>query len=371
MSRPRIAIAHDYLTQRGGAERVVLSLLKAFPDARVHTTLYDPAGTFPEFEDARIVTSGLNRVAAFRRDHRKALPFLAAAASELRIDADLVVASSTGWAHGFPTTGRKLVYCHSPARYLYLTEQYLGGPAWASPQGLALLALKPPLIAWDRRAARSADAYLCNSTVVRERIKDVYDIDAAVVPPPAGVRSGGPTEPIADLADWAASGWYQVVSRLLPYKNVAQVIEAFRGVEARLVIIGRGPQRDELRVDLPDNVRLLEGLSDAQLRWAYAGARALIAPSYEDFGLTPLEAGAFGKPCLALRAGGYLDTVAEGVSGAFFDRPTSDAVRAAVAASESTPWDADAIRDHADTFAEERFVGRLRAEAEALLSRAT
>lgn len=125
--RPRVAIAHDYLTQRGGAERVVLSMLEASPDATVHTTLYDPEGTFPEFRDVDIRVSPLNRVGPLRRHHRAALPFLPFASSALRIDADLVIASSSGWAHEFPTTGHTLVYCHAPARWLYQSERYLGG----------------------------------------------------------------------------------------------------------------------------------------------------------------------------------------------------------------------------------------------------
>jgi len=112
----RVAIAHDYVTQRGGAERVVLALLRTFPQAALHTTLYEPATTYPEFADHEIHTSALNSVAAFRRDHRLALPLLAPAVSRMRIDADVVVASSSGWAHGIPTTGRRVVYCHTPAR---------------------------------------------------------------------------------------------------------------------------------------------------------------------------------------------------------------------------------------------------------------
>ena len=153
MTRPRVAIAHDYLTQRGGAERVVLALHRAFPEATIHTTLYDPDGTYPEFRDARIETSPLNKVGRLRRSHRAALPFLAPASSRLRIDADVVVASSSGWAHGFAITGRRLVYCHAPARWLYQPVEYLGGPPYSSARGLALAAMRPFLLRWDRRAA--------------------------------------------------------------------------------------------------------------------------------------------------------------------------------------------------------------------------
>ncbi len=361
---PRVVIAHDYLTQRGGAERVVLALTRAFPDAPVYTTLYNPDATYPEFRDARVVTSWLNGVPLIRRDHRLGLPLLAFASNSLKIDADIVVASSTGWAHGFPTSGRTLVYCHSPARYLYLADQYLGKSARGSLKGLALLALTGPLKSWDQRAARRAAAYLANSTVVRERIGAVYGIEAEVVPPPAGVDAGGAQEPVAELTD--GRPYYLVVSRLLPYKNVAHVIDAFRGLDLRLVIVGRGPQRDELRAGAPDDVVMLEGLSDAELRWVYAHSTALIAPSYEDFGLTPLEAGAHGKPTLALRAGGYLDTIREGVNGSFFEAPDADSVRTAVLANESSSWDRQTIAAWVDQFAEATFIDRIRSAVDDL-----
>lgn len=362
MMKPQIALAHDYLTQRGGAERVVLSLLKAFPEAPLYTTLYEPDSTFPEFRQAHIITSGLNRIPVLRRDHRLALPMLAAASDAMNIPADIVVASSSGWAHGFRTTGRKLVYCHSPARYLYLTDEYLGRPAHRDPLGIGLLALRPHLTRWDQRAARTADVYLANSTVVRDRIQRVYGRTAAVVPPPPGVTDRGDRSPVPALADWQEEGWFLVVSRLLPYKNVDQVIDAFRGLSDRLVVVGRGPLGPALRQAAPANVRLLEGLTDAELRWIYAGSRALIAPSYEDFGLTPVEAGLFGKPCLALRAGGYLDTIADGVSGLYFDTPTVGAIQGAVRRHAARPWDASAIRSHADQFSERRFMTRLQDE---------
>jgi glycosyltransferase involved in cell wall biosynthesis len=364
-----VAIAHDYLTQRGGAERVVLAMLRTFPDATIHTTLYDPDGTFPEFQNARIVASPINRVPAFRRDHRVALPFLPYAVSRTPVDADLVIASSSGWAHGVPTTGRKLVYCHAPARWLYQTENYLGGPPRASARGRALLALRPWLMRWDRRAAASADRYLVNSTVVRGHVRDAYGLDAEVLAPPFGIDPSGDQEAVAGLADWAPGGYHLVVSRLLPYKNVQAVVEAFGELADRLVIVGRGPLEDELRRGAPDNVRLLTGLGDAQLRWVYAHAVALIAPSIEDFGLTPLEGAAFGKPTLALRAGGYLDTIVEDVTGVFFERPTPSEISGAVEASRTRGWDHGAIRAQAESFSEERFSARLRAEVESLLSR--
>ncbi|MDO4718447.1 MAG: glycosyltransferase [Propionibacteriaceae bacterium] len=367
MNTPTIAIAHDYLTQRGGAERVVLAMSRAFPEAVIYTTLYDPEGTYPDFASATIRTSWLNRFGVFRRDHRKALPLLALASDTLRVDADIVVVSTSGWAHAFPTRGRRFVYCHSPARWLYLTKTYLGGSALRSVKGVVLLALRPLLRRWDLKRARAAGTYVANSRVIRTRIRECYGIEAEVFPAPHSFDPSLPAEPIAELA--GREGYYLVVSRLLPYKNVTEVVRAFRGIpQHRLVIIGDGPLRDELLAGCPPNVTMLRGLSDGQMRYAYRNCRALIAPSIEDYGLTPIEAGAFGKPTLALRAGGYLDTVAEGVSGAFFEAPTPEAIAEAVAADHHD-WDATAIIDHIDQFSEARFIQRLRDEVAKLANR--
>ena len=364
MTRPRVAVAHDYLTQRGGAERVVLSLLRAFPDATLHTLLYDADATYPEFRDARIVTSALDRVGRFRRDPRFALPLLAPVASRFRVDADVVVASTSGWAHGFAATGRVLAYCHNPARWVYQTDEYLGRPARTSPVGLPLLAARPMLRAWDRRAARRVSRYLANARVVADRIQRAYGVEAAVVPAPVSMRTDAERQPVPALAD--TSGLHLLVSRLLPYKNVGAAIEAYRGTEHHLVVVGRGPEEQRLRDLLPPNVVLLSGLSDAELRWLYSRSVLLVAPSYEDFGLTPLEAGTFGTPVVALRAGGYLDTVVEGRTGLFFERPTSQGIREAVVQATSRAWDRGVIAAHAATFAEDRFVDRLRTEVAAL-----
>lgn len=364
---PKIAIAHDYLTQRGGAERVVLSLARAFPGAEIHTLFYAPDQTYPEFRDRTIRVSPLNRIAPFRRDPRLALPLLAGAASALRIDADVVVASSSGWAHAFPTSGQRIVYCHSPARWLYLPEDYLGDAGRLSPKRLAVGALGPGLRRWDRRAALRADVYRSNSSVVRERIRRAYGIDAPTLFPPFSPSvAEGAQEPIPELASWAgadgtAGGHHLVVSRLQPYKHVDRVVEAFRMLpEQRLLVIGRGPEKSRLQAMAPANVRLVEGLTDAQMRWAYGHARTLVAASHEDFGLTPLEAGAHGVPTLALRAGGYLDTVAEGVNGMFFGTATPEAIGEGVRAISEQAWEPQRIREHVARFSEEIFIRRIR-----------
>jgi glycosyltransferase involved in cell wall biosynthesis len=358
ITRPRVAIAHDYLTQRGGAERVVLALTRAFPEAPVYTTLFDPPATYPEFGEVDVRPSLLNRIGWFRRHHRAAIPVLPIVSGLTRIDADVVIASSSGWAHGFPTSGRKVVYCHTPARWLYERDAYLGGRSRATVRA-ALTVMEPWLMRWDKRAASTADTYLANSTVVRERIGRVYGRAADIVHPPHGIA---PAQLSGSSARLPEPGYFLVVSRLLPYKNVDQVIEAFRDLPAeRLLIVGSGPESADLRRRATPSITFLEGLGDHEMAAAYRGCRGLVAASYEDFGLAPLEAAAFGRPTAALRAGGYLDTVVEGVTGVFFETPDVPAIRKAVTELGGQEWDEGALTDRAAEFDEEHFVARMRA----------
>jgi glycosyltransferase involved in cell wall biosynthesis len=355
--RPAIALVHDYLTQRGGAERVVLSLTRAFPEAALYVSLYEPNTTFPEFAAVDVRPLPLNRFAPLRKSHRLALPLLASAFSRLRVDADVVICSSSGWAHGVRTSGRKIVYCHSPAKWLYRPGDYLGERPGIDAR-LASRLLAPGLRRFDQRGARSADLYLANSTFIAQRIAEVYGIHARVLPPPVGIDSTGPTEPVAHLEP----GFLLTVARLLPYKHVAQTVEAFRDrPRSRLVVVGEGPERHRLAAATSPNVTLLGEIDDARLRWLYANCRGLVAASREDFGLTPVEAAAFGKPVAALRWGGFLDTVQEGTTGVFFDSADPALIAVAIDELEGRVWDFEAIRRHAESFGEERFIEEVRA----------
>lgn len=328
-----IALAHDYLTQRGGAERVLLSLARAFPEAPIYTTLYNSQTTYPEFSDHDIRVSPINKINYFRRNHRAALPILPLATRAIRINAEIVLASSTGWAHGVKTTGRKVIYCHSPARWLYQQDRYLGAKSQFH-ERLAAKALRKPLVNWDKRSAYSSDMYIANSSIVRDRIQDIYELDADLVFPPVSPFAG--KKSIPDNLAFRRNDFFLCVSRLLPYKNVDAVIDAFNLDGSNLVIVGDGPEYSNLARRCRHNVQMLRHVSDAELAWLYAECKALVAASYEDFGLTPLEAASAGKPVAALRWGGYLDTVQEGVTGVFFEKVDPHLIREAIQTVKST-----------------------------------
>jgi glycosyltransferase involved in cell wall biosynthesis len=368
---PRVAIAHDYLTQRGGAEKVVLSMSRAFPFAPIYTLLYEPTTTYPEFAERDIRVSRLNRVAPLRKNHRAALPVLPVAAQSVFIDADVVVTSSSGWAHGFRSSGRKLVHCHSPARWLYLPEQYLGDSSML--KRAALRGSSPYLRSWDRRAALSCDRYLAVSSEIQRRIADVYGIDADVLPSPVAMTRSDRLEPVSEVQRWLRTdepenAFYLCVSRLLPYKNVDAIVRAFAGTDRRLVVVGRGPQAEALQRMKTPNVLIVSDLSDAQMAWLYRSCRALVAASFEDYGLTPIEAGVWGRPSVVLRWGGFLDTVEEGVTGIYFDHPEPAEIADALDRFEATSFDPDKIHRRTEQFTEAGFAQALYAAVDELAS---
>lgn len=343
-----VVLAHDYLTQRGGAERVTVELARALNPSCLITAIYSPDDVFPEINGISIRSTLLSKVKLFRKDSRLALPLLASAWNSIKpVLADAVVCSSSGWAHALPTAGatRKIVYCHNPARWLYQAEDYLLDRPW--PVRAALSLLQPGLMKWDRKAAASADVYIANSTSVAERIRRVYGREARVVFPPVSVDPTLATEPVPALNGKA---FFLMVGRSRGYKGAQPLVEAFRGMPEHMLAVAGGGKI----VDAPDNVVPTGYVSEAQLRWLYANARALISVSREDFGLTPIEANAFGTPVLLLRAGGFLDSTDEGTSGLFIEDATVDAIRNAVRTFPET-WDTAAIKRHAEKFSPQRF----------------
>ncbi|WP_232374793.1 glycosyltransferase [Mycolicibacterium mengxianglii] len=359
MATVEIAIAHDYLTQRGGAEKVVLALTRAFPDAPIYTTLYDANLTYPEFDQHEIRVSWLNRFPILRKFHRLALPLLAGAASTTKVDAKHTIVSSSGWAHGFHTSGSKIVYCYSPARWLYQPEAYLGAEGFTAKR-IALAVLSPFLRRWDKRQASTATKYFAISTAVQQRIRDAYNIEAEVLPAPHSIDPTLPQEPVdITTVPGADNGFYLCISRLLPYKNVDVVIDALNSLALPLVVVGAGPEERRLQLAAGPSVLMVKNLTDGQIRWLYAHCTAVISASYEDFGLTPIEAATYGKPSIVLRWGGFLDTIREGKTGIYFDEPRSELVRQAVVQSGQQPWDPAVIKKQAELFSEERFAARL------------
>lgn len=316
-----IVIVHDYITQRGGAERVVLALLRTFPEAELVTSLYEPQATFPEFARYNVHPLWSDRISAFRHNHTLAYPVLPLVFSRAIKNADAVICSSSGWAHAVRTGSiPKLVYCHNPARWLYQPDDYFSDRSSLVRMGHR--AISTPLRAWDQAAAGTADRYLANSTGVAARILRVYGLTASVVHPPVMIDASGLQVPIPSVEP----GFFLTLNRPRGYKNARAIAQAIMAhPTARAVFVGAepGPETNS-------RIQHFADLPDAQIRWLYASCTALVAASSEDFGLTPLEANAFGKPAIALRAGGYLDSVIDGTTGYFFNTADPDKIKDAI-----------------------------------------
>lgn len=350
-----MAFVHDYLTQLGGAERVLLELLKLYPDAPLYTSLFAPEIRERHFGHVAVRTSFLQRVPSAARNFRALLPFYPAAFASLDLrEYDLVISSTTSFAKGVRVGPRALHVCYinTPTRFLWFPAEYAAEVTPLLLRPAAALVL-PGLRIWDRAAAQRPHLMVANSQHVAQRVRDVYQRDAAVVhcPVDAGAFSVGK----------GPGDYLLVISRLLPYKRVHLAIEACNELGLPLVIAGTGPDEPRLRRLAGPSTRFVGRVDDAQRRALMSGARAVIVPGHEDFGLVPLEAAASGRPAIAFAAGGALETIVEGATGLFFREPTAEALAQTLQRLATTTFDPVRMTEHASSFSPELFRARLAA----------
>lgn len=336
----RVALVHDFLSQYGGAERVVLELSRIFPDAPVYTAFYDPDGTFPEFRERRIVTSSLQRIVRPGR-FRAYAPLYPRAFERFDLGQyDLVVASSSAFAHRVRHPNCR-VYCHTPPRFLYHPESY-GWPDW---RNRILHAGTAPLRRADRRSARAKASYAANSDLTRRRVLAAYDIECRVIHPPlATTHLSAPVMPLPDRPALL------MVSRLLPYKRVDVAIAVANATGLPLGVVGEGPERARLQSMAGPNVTFLGRVPDARMPELFAAATVVLAPGAEDFGYGPVEAHWFGRPAVAVAGGGALETVNDGIDGLLVRGTETEPWVRAVKSTLERPWTPAALRSSAGAY---------------------
>lgn len=353
----RVALVHDYLTELGGAERVLEALCQMFPHAPIYTLLYDEELTKGRFCGRKIYTSFLQKFPLARTRHRAYAWLMPIAVEQFDLGRyDLVISDSASYAKGIVTKPSTLhvSYCHTPIRYAW-DDSHRYVKEFRSPRFLRpfIPLFLNYLRLWDKEAALRPDAFVANSHFVRERIRKYYGVEAEVIYPPVDtVFFGAHRERRGD--------YFLAVGRLLAYKRFDLAIQAFNAMRLPLKIAGEGPEYDRLRAMAGPSVEFLGRVSDEALRTAYGGARALIFAQEEDFGITAVEAMAAGTPVIAYRGGGALETVQDGVSGVFFDEEHPDAIRNAVGQFLQTDFDASAIQAGARDFDTEVFKRRTR-----------
>jgi glycosyltransferase involved in cell wall biosynthesis len=358
----RVALAHDYLLVMRGAERTFAAVADLYPDAPIFTLLYDEHGTGGRFAGHSITTSPLQHLGVRQDGFRRLLPLYPFAVERLRPPAcDLVLSSSSAFAHGIrvPEGALHVCYCHAPFRYAWYEEARAlsESPAWLRvPLRVQLRRMRT----WDRKASRRVDSYIANSQLTRERIARFYGRDAPIIYPPVETTRFTPGEPGESLL---------VVSELVRHKRVHVALEAARGAGAPIRIVGSGPEHAALAAAYPE-AEFLGRADDEQIAELYARAKAVIVPSMEEFGITAVEAQAAGRPVVAAAAGGALETVIDGETGllATLDDPASFA--RAIEGIDQLDFDPARAVANAARFSVAEFRRRLAEHVERVLSSA-
>ena len=353
----RVAITHEWLTIPGGSEQVVEAMLEVFPQAEIFTSVYDPAAFAPPIADRPVHTSFLQRVPRATRLYPRLLPFMDAAFRSFDLRGfDLVLSSNHASAKNVraPSSAVHVCYCHTPMRYAW-DPAFLAGEDLGAAGRLAARAVLPLLRRRDRAAAAGPNRFLANSTAVAERIRRFYGRDSVVLPPPVDV------EPLLRTPR-GGDGYYLFLSRLVPYKRADLAVQACTRLGRPLKVAGAGRAMARLREMAGPGVDFLGRVPASELPDLIAGARALIFPGEEDFGIVPVEAQAAGVPVIAYGRGGARDTVVDGVTGVLFEPQTVDTLAATILSFEERRWDEEAIRRNATRFERRRFLEGLARE---------
>lgn len=343
-----------------GGEKCLEVLCELYPDSPIHTLFYEKGKVSPIIAAHPIQTSFLQNIPGIFRRYRSFLPLYTTAIAQMRPNADLIISSSHCVAKGIPKPegAKHVCYCFTPMRYAWgFFDDYFGERA-ALVRSLARW-LMPRLRRWDLERSRDVDRFIAISEHVRRRIRDHYGREAALVYPPVDTDFYTPGGEVGEH--------YLVVSALVPYKRVDIAIAAAARAGRKLIVIGDGPERARLERAAGPDVRFLGWLSNEDLRSHYRQARALLFPGEEDFGIVPVEAQACGRPVIAYRKGGALETVLDGRTGVFFDALDAEALAAAITRLESMTLDPDAARQNAERFSRERFRREIREAIEAPL----
>jgi glycosyltransferase involved in cell wall biosynthesis len=355
----QIAVAHEWLVRYAGSERVVDEMLAAYPDAELLTTVIKPPALPPRLRAAR--PSLLQQIPGATRHHEWLLPLMPLA-WRLRapvVDVDAVVSSSHACAKavrvgaGIP----HLCYCHTPMRYAWdFKSEKARFPVAIRPMARLGMAW---FRSWDSRVSRNVDIFVANSTAVRERIMASYGRRATVIHPPVRTDRFTPGGERGDA--------FLYVGRLVPYKRPDLVVEAFAGLDQRLVVVGQGPLGPRLKARATRNVSFLDEVEEEKLVELYRAARAVVFPAEEDFGIAMAEAQACGTPVIGLNRGGARDIVEHGVTGWLVDEPTVDHVRQAVRRATREELDPGEIRRRAERFSADYFQAKMVAAVESMV----
>lgn len=346
----KIALVHDWLTNMGGAERVVICFHKLFPKAPIYTTFYTPKNLDKELQGLDVRTSFLQGKKEVE-NHKKYFPLMPLAFSKLKVkEYDVILSSSSSCAKGVKKRKDALHVCyiHTPMRYAYeFKHEYTDGmnPIKKFLVNILLFFMR----IWDKKNSKRVDYFIANSNEVKRRVKETYNREADVINPPVRCSMFDISKKDGDF--------YFVISRLVPYKRFDLAIQACKELGKKLIIIGDGPERERLEklADGDKNIIFMGKQSDEVVKKHLQECKALLFPGLEDFGIVPVEAQACGRPVICYGKGGVLDTVIDGKTGVYFQEQTVDSLKKAIKKFEKMKFDKKAIREHSLQFDEKEF----------------
>ncbi|MCI0475801.1 MAG: glycosyltransferase [Anaerolineales bacterium] len=350
----KLALVASWLNQYGGAERVLEVMHAVFPDAPIFTSTYHPATLPAAYRAWDIRASFLDRLPL--KSQRALLPLYPAAFESLDLRGyDTILSNTSAFAHGIrvPPGARHICYCLTPARFLWNYADYVKRENIGRLPRAILPLFIARLRAWDRRAADRVTQFVAISETVRERIATYYQRDATIIHPPVDVERFAVSSSRDD--------YFLVLSRLVPYKRIDLAVQAFNELGLPLIIAGDGRDRARLQTLAKPNVQFLGRVSDEQARDLLARCRAFLFPGEEDFGITPLEANASGKPVIAFAGGGARETIIAGVTGEFFREPTAQSLAQVIRVFDDARYDPLTMRRHAEKFSVAVFKEKLTA----------
>ncbi len=348
-----IGLVHDYLLTMRGAERTFAQIAACWPEAPIYTALYDQSATREHFATHVVRTSPLQYLRVHQSNFRFLLPLFPYAAERLPVEGhDLLISSSSAFAHGIRPRpdAVHICYCHSPFRYAWherdraLSEV----PRRARP---ALNALLDRMARWDLSASKRVTHYIANSKITQERIASCYGRKAPVIHPPVDVeRFGAPQEP---------GDYFLFVGEVVSHKRVEVAIEAASRANAKIKVVGDGPERRRLADLFGSTVEFVGRVTDSQLNDLYARAKALLVPNIEEFGIAAVEAQAAGRPVVATNRGGTRETVMDGVTGILVAHGTASEFAEVLTTTDFSTFNSAKIMEHAQQFSATRFRNEL------------
>lgn len=351
----KIALVHDYLTQPGGAERVFELLCKRFPKADVFTSVYDPKLPLEFLSDREVHTTVLQNIPGATKYFRMMAPFYFPAFRALDLqDYDLIISSTTSFAKAVRKRpgAIHICFCHNVTRFLWDTQTYIREYPTYRKFYPFIKQIFEAMRKLDLAYAQEPDYYIANSSIVARRIQQIYGKPAQVI--------NYPIDSTKFIFSDEKEDYYFASARLISYKRIDVIIEAFNWLGWPLLISGNGPERERLESRAMKNITFLGHVSDSKRSHLLANARSVIVAALEDYGLVPVEANASGTPVIAYGAGGVLDTQVPGKTGVFFKRQTPEAIQAALLEAREIAWDYKKIREHAlSKFSEEVFFNKV------------